>query len=56
MPEIFAVKHDNILVDFLKKKRRTFNTDQRLLLGRDSNGLIFPVQLQLQKASYSAND
>jgi PAS domain S-box-containing protein len=56
MPIVFANNHDNILIDFLKKKRRTFNTDLRLLLGRDSNGFIFPVHLQLQKASYSAND
>lgn len=56
MPEVFAVKHDNILIDFLKKKRRTFNTDQRMLFGRDSNGYMFPIQLQLQKASFSAND
>jgi hypothetical protein len=56
MPVVFADKHDNILIDFLKKKRKTFNTDQRLLFGRDSNGYIFTIQLQLQKASFSAND
>lgn len=56
MPSVIADMHDAILTDFLKKKRRKFNTDQRLLFGRDGNGYLFPVQLQLQKASFSSND
>jgi len=56
MPKIIGQKHDDILINFLKKKRKTFNTDQRLLFGLDSNDLLFPLQLQLQKASYSIND
>ena len=53
---MFSVKHDAILTDFLKKRRKTFNTDQRLLFGKNSNGYLFPLQLQLQRASFSSND
>jgi len=56
MPSIFADIHDNILTNFLKTKRKKFNTDLRSLFGKDGNGYLFPVQLQLQKASFSAND
>ncbi len=56
MPTVFADIHDQILTDFLKKKRKKYNTDQRLLFGKDGNGYIFPLMLQLQRASFSAND
>jgi PAS domain S-box-containing protein len=56
MPRIFAVLHDKILTDFLKAKRRKFNTDQRLLFGKDGTGYMFPVQLQLQNTSFTSND
>lgn len=56
MPTVFADIHDAILTDFLKTRRKKFNTDQRLLFGKDGNGYLFPVLLQLQKASFSAND
>lgn len=56
MPSVFADIHDRILVDFLRKKRKKYNTDQRVLFGKDGNGYIFPLKLQLQKASYSSKD
>ena len=56
MPSVIADIHDQILVDFLKKKRKKYNTDQRLLFGKDGNGYLFPVLLQLQRASFSSND
>jgi hypothetical protein len=56
MPSVIAGIHDQILTDFLKKKRKKYNTDQRLLFGKDGNGYIFPVELQLQRASFSSND
>lgn len=56
MPSVIAEIHDEILTDFLKKKRKKYNTDQRLLFGKDGNGYIFPVELQLQRASFSSND
>lgn len=56
MPTVFADIHDQILTDFLRKKRKKYNTDQRLLFGKDGNGFIFPLMLQLQRASFSAND
>jgi hypothetical protein len=40
----------------IRKKRKKYNTDQRLLFGENGNGFIFPVMLQLQQASFSAND
>jgi len=56
MPGVFADMHDEILTNFLKTKRQNFNTDQRVLFGKDGNGYLFPLMLQLQKASFSAND
>lgn len=56
MPSVFADIHDRILLDFLKKKRKKYNTDQRLLFGKDGNGYMFPLKLQLQRASYSSKD
>jgi PAS domain S-box-containing protein len=56
MPEAIGQKHDAILLEFLKKRRLPANADQRLLYGKDSNGFMFPLHLQLQKASYSVND
>lgn len=40
----------------MKKKRKKYNTDQRLLFGKDGNGYLFPLLLQLQRASFSSND
>jgi hypothetical protein len=56
MPRLFAVLHDKILTDFLLTKKRKFNTDQRLLFGKDGNGYMFPVHLQLQSATITSND
>ena len=56
MPQIIGDKHDDILLDYLKRKPKRINSDQRLLFGKDANGFMFPVQLQLQKASYSVSD
>jgi hypothetical protein len=56
MPSVIADIHDQILTDFLKKKRKKYNTDQRMLFGKDGNGYIFPLELQLQRASFSSND
>lgn len=56
MPSVIADIHDQILIDFLKKKRKKYNTDQRLLFGKDGNGYLFPLLLQLQRASFSSND
>lgn len=56
MPSVIADIHDQILIDFMKKKRKKYNTDQRLLFGKDGNGYLFPLLLQLQRASFSSND
>lgn len=56
MPGVFANMHDKILKEFLKTKSSHFNTDERVLFGKDGNGYLFPLMLQLQKASFTAND
>ena len=56
MPSVIADIHDQILTDFLKKKKKKYNTDQRKLFGKDGHGYIFPLLLQLQRASFSSND
>ena len=56
MPDVFGVLHDKILTDFLRTRRRKFNTDQRLLFGKDGNGFMFPLQLQLQSLTVTNND
>jgi PAS domain S-box-containing protein len=56
MPKLYAVNHDYFLQIFLKNKNKKVNTDERLVLGKNKNGYIFPIFLQLRKAMISMND
>ena len=56
MPVVIGEKHDSILKEFLNRHQKSFNTDQRLIYGKDTNGFLFPMQLELSRASFSAND
>jgi PAS domain S-box-containing protein len=56
MPEVYSVVHDDILNSFLKNRYKSINQDERLLFGRNRNGFIFPLQLQLRKLSWNTND
>jgi len=49
MPEIFSNYHDSLLQKFLKNFKKKVNTDERVLLGKDKHGMIFQIQLKLQR-------
>lgn len=56
MPSVYSELHDNILGSFLKNRYKQINQDQRFLFGKNKNGFIFPILLQLRKLSWNAND
>lgn len=56
MPGVYSIVHDDILNSFLKNRFKSINQDERLLFGRNKNGFIFPLQLQLRKLSWNTND
>ncbi len=56
MPSVFSVLHDNILNSFLKNRFKEINQDQRSVFGKNKNGFIFPMLLQLRKLSWNLND
>ncbi len=56
MPKLFSEHHDSILEKFLVNKNKKVNTDQRHLLGKDADGYVFPMILQLQKVLSTSVD
>ena len=56
MPRLFSDHHDNYLLAFMKNKNKKVNTDDRHLIGKDKNGCLFPIMLQLRKAVFSMNE
>lgn len=56
MPDVFSVVHDNILKTYLKNRYKKINQDERSVLGKNKNGYIFPIYLQLRKLSWNTND
>ena len=56
MPSVFSVVHDDILNSYLKNRYKRINQDERLVLGKNKNGFIFPMHLQLRKLSWNTND
>ena len=56
MPQVYSIVHDGILNSFLKNRYKSINQDERLVYGRNKNGFIFPIQLQLRKLSWNTND
>lgn len=56
MPDVFSVVHDNILKTYLKNRYKKINQDERSVLGKNKNGYIFPMYLQLRKLSWNTND
>jgi PAS domain S-box-containing protein len=55
MPITFASYHDSLLMNFLKNRNQKVNGDERVLVGKNKNGLIFPVMLRLQRV-IASND
>ncbi len=55
MPITFASYHDSLLINFLKNRNKKVNGDERVLVGKDKNGFIFPVMLRLQRV-IASND
>ena len=56
MPKLFSEHHDNYLFAFMKNRNKKVNTDERSLIGKDKNGYLFPIMLQLRKAFISMNE
>lgn len=56
MPCLYSETHDDILTAFLKNKAKKINTDKRPMFGKNRNGHIFPITLQLQRVCFTPND
>jgi hypothetical protein len=54
MPGVFAYYHDSLLKVFLANRTKKVNGDERVLIGKNKNGYIFPIMLRLQRAIVSA--
>lgn len=50
MPKIYAQQHDHYLLEFQKNKYKQINSDERMLFGKDKNGYVIPILLQLQRS------
>jgi hypothetical protein len=55
MPKIFSDQHDNYLKVFLQNKAKKVNSDERVLYGKNREGYVFPILLQLQRTVSSTN-
>lgn len=49
MSSIHSENHDDILNAFLVNYKKSINTDERYLLGKNKLNYLFPIYLQLQK-------
>jgi hypothetical protein len=56
MPDTFAAYHDSLLMVFLKNRNKKVNGDERVLVGKHQNGMIFPVMLRLQRVIVSSDE
>lgn len=56
MPSTFAEYHDSLLMVFLKNRTKKVNGDERALVAKHKNGLIFPVMLRLQRVIVSSDE
>jgi hypothetical protein len=56
MPTTFASYHDSLLMVFLKNRNKKVNGDERVLVGKNKSGLIFPVMLRLQRVIASSDE
>jgi len=55
MPDVFAGYHDSLLAVFLRNRYKKVNGDERVLVGKNKNGFIFPLMLRLQRTVVSAD-
>jgi hypothetical protein len=56
MPTTFAAYHDSLLMIFLKNRNKKVNGDERVLVGKHKNGMIFPIMLRLQRVIVSSDE
>ena len=56
MPKLYSKYHDEFLRVFLTFENKKVNTDNRLLVGKNSQGSLFEIFLQLQKSITTASE
>jgi PAS domain S-box-containing protein len=56
MPITFAAYHDSLLKVFLRNRYKKVNGDERVLVAKHKNGMIFPIMLRLQRVIASADE
>ena len=56
MPKTFGVNHNNYLEKFIENPHKKLNTDLRDSYGKNKQGYIFPIYLQLKKTVLTLTD
>ena len=52
MPSVIADIRDQILTDFLKKKRKKYKTDQRMLFGKDGMAIFSQFYYKFKELAF----